>query len=81
MKRAAKKISNGLAEPETRLPVMFLALFLAFTGMWTFGFSAANPSPNAWVGMVVGYGMVGFGITQIPSIGFNYVSPSTQREN
>ncbi|KAI7341506.1 MFS general substrate transporter [Hortaea werneckii] len=76
MKRAAKKISNGLAEPETRLPVMFLALFLAFTGMWTFGFSAANPSPHAWVGMVVGYGMVGFGITQIPSIGFNYIIDS-----
>ncbi|GAB1738697.1 hypothetical protein NU219Hw_g3493t1 [Hortaea werneckii] len=76
MKRAAKKISNGLAEPEMRLPVMFLALFLAFTGMWTFGFSAANPSPHAWAGMVVGYGMVGFGITQIPSIGFNYIIDS-----
>lgn len=70
----AKKESHGLAEPESRLPAMFPALFLATTGIWTFGFSAANPSPHAWAGMAVGYGMVGYGITQIPSIGFNYVS-------
>ena len=25
--------------------------------------------------MAVGFGMVGFGITQIPSVGFSYVSP------
>lgn len=73
MARTAKKNRHGLAEPESRLPVMFPALFLAVTGMWTFGFSAANPSSHAWAGMVVGYGMVGFGITQIPSIGFSYV--------
>ncbi|KAK5108209.1 hypothetical protein LTR62_008665 [Meristemomyces frigidus] len=72
----AKKESHGLAEPESRLPVMFPALFLATTGIWTFGFCAAHPSPHAWVGMVVGYGMVGFGIMQIPSIGFNYLLDS-----
>lgn len=75
-KRHARKSTNahGLAEPESRLPVMFPALFLATTGIWTFGFSAANPSKHAWVGLCVGYGMVGAGITQIPSVGFNYVS-------
>lgn len=72
----AKKESHGLAEPESRLPAMFPALFLATTGIWTFGFSAANPSPHAWAGMAVGYGMVGYGITQIPSIGFNYLIDS-----
>lgn len=74
MERLAGKETNGLAEPESRLPAMFPALFLATTGIWTFGFCAAHPSPHAWGGLAVGYGMVGFGITQIPSIGFNYVS-------
>ncbi|KAK3066928.1 hypothetical protein LTR53_016502, partial [Teratosphaeriaceae sp. CCFEE 6253] len=69
----AKKEVHGFAEPEARLPALFPALFLATTGIWTFGFSAAHPSPHAWVGMCVGYGMVGFGIMQIPSIGFNYL--------
>jgi hypothetical protein len=69
-----QRVSHGMAEPEARLPAMFPALFLATTGIWTFGFSAANPAPHAWAGMVVGFGMVGFGIGQIPSIGFNYVS-------
>lgn len=73
MTRLAKKESHGLAEPESRLPAMFPALFLATTGIWTFGFCAANPSPTAWAGLCVGFGMVGFGITQIPSVGFNYI--------
>jgi len=72
----AKKESHGFAEPESRLPALFPALFLATTGIWAFGFSAAHPSPHAWAGMVVGYGMVGFGIMQIPSIGFNYLIDS-----
>ncbi|KAK1069461.1 hypothetical protein LTR74_004786 [Friedmanniomyces endolithicus] len=72
----AKKESHGFAEPESRLPALFPALFLATTGIWVFGFCAANPSPHAWAGMVVGYGMVGFGIMQIPSIGFNYLIDS-----
>lgn len=76
VKRFAKKESHGLAEPESRLPAMFPALFLATMGILVFGLSAANPSPHAWAGMAVGYGMVGFGITQIPSIGLSYVSPA-----
>lgn len=72
----AKREQHGFAEPENRLPAMFPALFIATTGIWTFGFCAANPSPSAWAGMVVGFGMVGFGITQIPSIGFNYLIDS-----
>ena len=75
-RQAKKETSRGLAEPESRLPAMFFALFLATTGIWTFGFCAANPEAHNWVGMVVGYGMVGFAITQVPSIGFNYVRTS-----
>ena len=72
----ARKERHGFAEPENRLPALFPALFVATTGIWTFGFCAANPSPHAWAGMVVGFAMVGFGITQIPSIGFNYLIDS-----
>lgn len=73
--RSAKKEVHGLGEPESRLPAMFPALFLSVTGMWMFGFCAANPSPKAWAGMAVGFGMNAFGIVQIPSVGFNYVQP------
>jgi len=65
-------------EPEARLPVAFPGLVLATTGLWVFGFSAQYPSSNAWVGLEVGTGMVSFGIMQIPSIGFNYVSLASQ---
>ncbi|KAK5739667.1 hypothetical protein LTR17_005151 [Elasticomyces elasticus] len=76
MTNGAKKESHGLAEPESRLPALFPALFLATTGIWTFGFCVANPSKHSWAGMIVGYGMIGFGIMQIPSIGFNYLIDS-----
>ncbi|KAK4542949.1 hypothetical protein LTR36_005947 [Oleoguttula mirabilis] len=76
VKRLAKKESHGLAEPESRLPAMFPALFLSTMGILIFGLSAANPSPHAWAGMAVAYGMVGFGITQIPSIGLSYLIDS-----
>ncbi|KAK5130175.1 hypothetical protein LTR08_002429 [Meristemomyces frigidus] len=76
VKRLAKKESHGLAEPESRLPAMFPALFLSTMGILMFGMCAANPSPHAWAGIMVAYGMVGFGITQIPSIGFSYLMDS-----
>ena len=75
-KRKAKRESHGLAEPESRLPVMFPALVLATGGILCFGFSAAHPSEHAWAGLVVGLGLVGAGITQIPSVGFNYLIDS-----
>jgi MFS family permease len=71
---AAKKDSHGLSEPETRLVSLFPGIFLAVTGLWTFGFCAANPSPNAWAGLAVGGGMISAATTTVPSIGFNYVS-------
>jgi hypothetical protein len=60
-KRNAKRATSGYAEPESRLPILALGLFLATTGILTFGFSAANPEPTAWAGPVVGYGMVSEG--------------------
>lgn len=74
IKWRAKKERHGLSECETRLPLVFPGIFLAVTGTWTFGFSAANPSAHAWAGMVVGSGMHAAGLTMVPSIGFNYVS-------
>lgn len=70
----AKRDSHGYSEPESRLPALFPGIFLAVTGLWTFGFCAANPSPNAWAGLAVGSGMITAATTMVPSIGFNYVS-------
>ena len=75
LKRNAKK-THGMAEPESRLPLIVPSLILATAGMWVFGFSAANPSPNGWVGLEVGFGMVCFGLMMVPSVGFNYVRPA-----
>jgi len=65
-----------MAEAEARLPLIIPSLFLATTGMWVFGFCAGHPSPNAWVGLEVGYGMICFGLMMVPSVGFNYVCAS-----
>ena len=74
--KGAKHDSHGLSEPESRLPALFPGIFLAVTGLWTFGFCAANPSTNAWAGLAVGSGMISAATTTVPSIGFNYVSVS-----
>jgi hypothetical protein len=79
IKWRAKKEVHGLSEPETRLPLMLPGVFLAATGTWTFGFSAAHPSPHAWAGLLVGSGMHAAGLTMVPSIGFNYVCILTTR--
>lgn len=60
--RQAKHETHGFSEPETRLPLLIPALFLATTGLWTFGFSAASSSLKGWVGMEVGLGMLSFGL-------------------
>lgn len=74
LRSQARHESHGFAEPESRLPTMFPALAIATAGFWVFGFCAQNPSPTGWVGLQVGYGMISFGLMQVPSIGFNYVS-------
>ncbi|TKA80577.1 hypothetical protein B0A49_00629 [Cryomyces minteri] len=72
IKRQAKRESHGFGEPESRLPILLPGLFIATTGLWVFGFCAAHPGPGRWVGLEVGYGMITFGLMQVPSIGFNY---------
>lgn len=74
LKRRAKKEGRGVAEPEARLPTMFPALVIATAGFFVFGFCAKHPGPGRWVGLQVGYGMIAFGLMQLPSVGFNYVS-------
>ncbi|PNS17297.1 hypothetical protein CAC42_6980 [Sphaceloma murrayae] len=75
-KRAARREQHGFAEPEKRLPLMIPALIIAVAGALVFGFVAQNPSPNGWVGLNFGLGMVAFGLMQVPSIGFNYIIES-----
>jgi hypothetical protein len=65
--------TNGYLEAESRLPIAIPGLFLAVTGLWTFGFCGDNPSPHMWIGMEFGLGMLCFGLMIVPSIGFNYV--------
>ncbi|EGP86985.1 uncharacterized protein MYCGRDRAFT_86328 [Zymoseptoria tritici IPO323] len=74
--KRAKDDDNGLSEPESRLPALFPGVFLATTGLWTFGFCAANPSENAWAGLAVGIGMISAATATVPSIGFNYIIDS-----
>jgi hypothetical protein len=74
LKRQAKKQRHGMAEAEDRLPTLFFPLVVATSGFFVFGFSAQYPGPDRWVGLEFGAGMVSFGLTQVPSVGFNYVS-------
>ncbi|SPO01430.1 related to HOL1 protein [Cephalotrichum gorgonifer] len=76
LKRRAKRDALGLAEPEDRLPIMFAPLVIATCGFFVFGFCAEYPGDNRWVGLEVGYGMLTFGLMQVPSVGFNYLIDS-----
>lgn len=70
----AKHEGHGFAEPESRLPASFPGLIVATCGLFVFGFCAQYPGPKVWVGLEVGYAMLSFGLMQVPSIDFNYVS-------
>ena len=80
IKRQAAKDARGggrgYAEPESRLLTMLPSLFIATIGLWVFGFSAQYPGGTKWVGLQFGLGMLAFGLMQVPSVGFNYVSLS-----
>ncbi|AEO67469.1 uncharacterized protein THITE_2051832 [Thermothielavioides terrestris NRRL 8126] len=78
LKRQAKHQGHGLAEPESRLPIMFFPLFIATSGFFVFGFCSQYPGGSRWVGMEIGYGMISFGLTQVPSVGFNYLIDAYQ---
>ncbi len=74
LKSKAKQQRRGMAEAEDRLPTMFFPLVVATGGFLVFGFCAKNPAKDRWVGLEAGYAMLTFGLTQVPSVGFNYVS-------
>lgn len=74
LRRGAKHDGHGHAEPESRLPTMFPSLFIAIAGFFTFDFCEQNLGPNMWVGLEVGYGVIAFGLIQLPSIGLSHVS-------
>ncbi|KAF4450873.1 hypothetical protein F53441_6061 [Fusarium austroafricanum] len=74
--KKASKTRHGVAEAEDRLPTLFFPLFTATGGLLVFGFCAQNPGHNRWVGLQVGYGMLTFGLMQVPSVGFNYLIDS-----
>ncbi|KUL81459.1 hypothetical protein ZTR_09856 [Talaromyces verruculosus] len=71
--RAAKKHSSGTIEPESRLPMVMPALFLATMGMLTFGLCGQNPGESRWVGMEAGIAMIAFGVTVSPSVLYSYI--------
>ncbi|KAM0365339.1 hypothetical protein ACHAPK_009565 [Fusarium culmorum] len=75
IKKASKK-RHGVAEAEDRLPTLFFPLFVATAGFLVFGFCAQHPGGNMWVGLQFGYGMLTFGLMQVPSVGFNYLIDS-----
>ena len=77
LKKRARSDALGLSEPEDRLPTMFLPLAVATCGFTVFRFCAKCPGGKRWVGLEVGFCIISFGLMQIPSIGFNYVSPPT----
>lgn len=72
--QAKKAVHRGTAEAEDRLVTLFFPLAVATCGFFVFGFCARYPSTNRWIGLEFGYGMVAFGLMQVPSVGFNYVS-------
>lgn len=73
LKSRAKHDVHGFSEAEDRLPTMFVPLAVATCGFFVFGFCAQYPGGSRWVGLQVGYGMLSFGLMQVPSVGFNYV--------
>jgi hypothetical protein len=79
LKAQRKKSSESnvaVSEPEDRLPTLFFPLAIATCGFLVFGFCAQYPGSSRWVGLCAGYAMLSFGLMQVPSVGFNYVSPS-----
>ncbi|KAL3464462.1 major facilitator superfamily domain-containing protein [Aspergillus heterothallicus] len=75
-KRQANVNSDGFVESESRLALCAPGLFLATTGLLTFGLCAANPGGSAWVGLVVGNGMLTFGLVTVPGITYTYITDS-----
>lgn len=74
MRRSAMLSRRGTLEAEDRLPTLAFPLAVATCGFFVFGFCAEYPGLGRWVGLQFGFGMLAFGLMQVPSVGFNYVS-------
>jgi hypothetical protein len=68
LRSRARNRQDGCAEPEDRLLTMFPALFITVVGFWVFGLCAQYSGPDRWIGLQFGYGMIAFGLTQVPSM-------------
>ncbi|KAJ0419701.1 major facilitator superfamily domain-containing protein [Aspergillus carlsbadensis] len=76
VRRRATQHADGLVEAESRLPLSGPGLFLATAGLLTFGFCAEHPGGSAWAGLVVGNGMLTFGLVLVPGIVYAYIVDS-----
>jgi hypothetical protein len=74
LKKGAKGLDTGYAEPEARVGLMVPALVIGTLGLAVFGGCAQSPGKYQWVGLEFAYGMVAFALAQVPSIWFGYVS-------
>lgn len=82
VKKKALKSVHGFVEPEYRIPVILPSLALATAGLLAFGFCADYPDSYQWVGIEVACGMVSFGLVQVTTVWYSYVSscqPPTSR--
>ncbi|KAL6230024.1 hypothetical protein BDW75DRAFT_234734 [Aspergillus navahoensis] len=76
VKRQAKRQFDGFVESEFRLPLCAPGLILATGGLVVFGLCAAHTGGSAWAGLVVGNGMLTFGLVMVPGIAYTYIVDS-----
>ncbi|KAL4863665.1 hypothetical protein BDV12DRAFT_189503 [Aspergillus spectabilis] len=76
VKRQANRQSDGFVESESRLPLCAPGFILATVGLVVFGLCAAHDGGSAWAGLVVGNGMLTFGLVMVPGIAYTYIVDS-----
>ncbi|KAF3384693.1 Protein HOL1 [Penicillium rolfsii] len=76
VKRQANRQFDGFVESESRLPLCAPGLILAIAGLVGFGECAAHTGGSAWAGLVVGNGMLTFGLVMVPGIVYTYIVDS-----
>ncbi|KAF2709482.1 MFS general substrate transporter [Pleomassaria siparia CBS 279.74] len=64
--------NGGIFEPESRLPLLAIPLFITSAGCILWGYAAQNTM--SWVAMFFAYGMIAVSLTATPTITMAYVS-------
>ena len=64
--------NNGVFEPENRLYLNILPLLITGAGCLVFGYGVERSLH--WISLFIGYGMVSFALTAVPTISMAYVS-------